>query len=376
MRSPDGYLTALHFAACAGNIDKIKRLLARKPARVNEKDRYGTTALHYAVIHNKIEAVEILVAHGADLDSKDVDGYPPIFYTQTDSQVSLFLLEKGAQAFDMYVTPLHHAAASGNIKAIKAALLQYGIDELDESGLSPLLYAARAKQKAAIDYLLEKGANPYIADENEQNIITLTKKNYRHTKLSRYIKQKIGFSKDVLAAFAKKMQKYFKKQLEIAKGNKKKLLIMLGELHGDYRLYQLEKTLLASTAQLGIRHLFAECEKDNDLILREYQDMTKKIHPRIKIIGVDNHPQKETADLNERNAYIKEGITNVDEHGVLITGTHHLYGLTKKRRTKLSAKQFDVVPVNLTAFFDKVAPDMKEDKYAFNSKHVIQISKL
>ena len=376
MPRSDGYLTALHFAACAGNIDKINRLLARNPARVNERDRYGVTALHYAVMKSKIEAVKTLIAKGADLDCKDVDGYPPIFYTQSDSQLSLLLLKKGAQAFDMYVTPLHHAAASGNIKAIKAALLQNGIDELDENGFSPLFYAARAKQKAAIEYLLSKGANPYITDESEQNIISLTKKNFRHTKLSRWVKQKIGFSKEVLSSFAKKWQLYFKEQLETAKQKQKKLLIMLGEMHGDFRIYQLEKALLASIAQLSINHLFVECERDNDLILREYQGMTKKIHPSMNIIGVDNHPQIETANINERNAYMKDGITNVAEHGVLITGLYHLYGLAKKRRTKLSAEQFEVIPVNLTAFFERVAPDIKEDKYAFNPKHVIQISKL
>jgi hypothetical protein len=369
------YLSPLHFAASSGDVKKIKRLLARDPLRINVTDRNGSTALHYAVMKNKLNAAKVLIANGADIDCKDVDGYPPIFYTKIYSQLGLYLLEKGAKAFDMYVTPLHHAAATGNIKGIKAAL-HYGIDELDEEGRSPLLYAARAKQKAAIDFLLKMGADPYISDNDEQNIITFTKRNFRHTKLSRYVKQKIGFSKDALTHFAKKWQQLFKTCLDIAKRNQKKLVILLGEKHGDYRLYQLEKKLLASIAQLGIKHLFVECEKDDDWILDEYRDMTKKIKPGMNIIGVDNHPQKVTASVNKRNGYMKEGITAVAEHGVLITGVNHLYGLAKKRQTKLSAKQFEIIPVNLTALFDEEMQDEKESKYAFDKEKVLQLRML
>ncbi|EAY22938.1 hypothetical protein TVAG_076850 [Trichomonas vaginalis G3] len=40
-------------------------------ANINEKDKYGETALHFAAIYNSKDTVEILISHGANINEKD-----------------------------------------------------------------------------------------------------------------------------------------------------------------------------------------------------------------------------------------------------------------------------------------------------------------
>lgn len=77
-----------------------------------QKDR--NTALHYAVIRKKIDAIDLLVEHGADLDAQNADGQ----------------------------TPLMLAAKTGDEELIDV-LLDYGADKLiqDKLGINALKFA-------------------------------------------------------------------------------------------------------------------------------------------------------------------------------------------------------------------------------------------
>lgn len=369
MRDPKGFMTPLHFAACSGNLKKIKRLLARDPQDVNVTDRFAMTPLHYAAMKGQYQAAVLLVKLGAKL-RPDVDGHSPLFYAKKHLKLRAYL---ASVVKERKVKLMHAAAYRGDMAKIKT-YLPY-IEEEDAKQRTALLHAARKGQRQAIDYLLSKGADPYVSDQFSQNIIDYTKKDFRHTKLSRYLKTKIGIAVEKLQKFQESFRSFFSEQLAIAKSRRKKLLVLLGEIHGDYRLYQLEKKLLATLSQMGVKHLFAETERDNERILSRYRRMTQKFPERMIIEGVDNHPQRDTATLNQRNRYIRDGIEQKNQHGVMITGSHHLYGLVKRKNTKLDEKKFHVVPMNLAAFVAKKNSNKNEEKFAYNSKKVFQFSK-
>src|SRR5437899_10205315 len=60
----------IHEAAWAGNVELLDLLLSRG-ANVNLRHADGgSTALHYAVITNHLEAVATLLRHGADLQAE------------------------------------------------------------------------------------------------------------------------------------------------------------------------------------------------------------------------------------------------------------------------------------------------------------------
>ncbi|MGE3318761.1 MAG: ankyrin repeat domain-containing protein [Candidatus Berkiella sp.] len=370
MRDPNGYLTPLHFAACEGRLDKIKRLLARNPRSVDVTDRFGMTPLHYAAMKNQYDAAVELVNKGATL-CRDADGHGPCFYAQNHSKLRSFLVGVAKQ---QKLKHLHKAANRGDLKKIKANITHIEVEDAEQR--TAILHAAKGRKKRALDYLLLKGADPYVSDQYSQNIIDYTKRNFHHTELSRYLKSKIGIARDKLQAFKEFYQKFFAEQLAIAKKRRKKLIVLLGEIHGDYRIYQLEKKLLTALSELGIRHLFAETRQDSKEMLDSYQRMMKKMPEPMNIHGVDNHPQRETANLNQRNQYIRKGIEEVKQHGVMITGTHHLYGLVSRRNTQLDNKKFHIVAMNLSAAFEQRSSVEKEEKFAFNRKKVVQVSKL
>ena len=62
--------TPLTLAAERNNTEMI-RLLLNAGAPINATDKFGLTALHYAVSQNYLEATKLLVIHGADIDTKE-----------------------------------------------------------------------------------------------------------------------------------------------------------------------------------------------------------------------------------------------------------------------------------------------------------------
>lgn len=374
MHNHKGNLNVLHHAVYDGDIFKVNWLVKIKPGLLHVKDRYGMTPLHYAVMRSRFAIVRLLIQKGAKLDARDCDGYPPIFYCK-HRKIYRWLRANGAKAFDSERTELHRAAFIGNLLAIKANL-SLGINAVDGKGLSPLHYAVMGRHRKAIVFLLRKGADPYAVDDYQRNIINYAKRQNHHTPLSRFLKNKIGLSKQHLLATIRPILSILKAKLAVARLQNKKLMILLGELHGDYRLYQIEKMLLAHLSDMGIKRLFVETHKKSTLIQDEYVPMINKRAQRMTIHGVDNHPKREVASLNERNLVIREGVTAVQQDGVMITGLCHLYGLTKAKATRLSRNQFVVVPVNLGACLGKVSSKRTEEKFAYESKKVVQGKRL
>ena len=74
----DGGLTALHAAAYAGHPD-VAALLIKHGTDVNDSaNRLSTTSLHLAAEENQLAVVELLIANGAAVETKEMNGYTPI----------------------------------------------------------------------------------------------------------------------------------------------------------------------------------------------------------------------------------------------------------------------------------------------------------
>jgi ankyrin repeat protein len=129
--------TPLHVAAyCANTIDVIKLILETKQVDINRRDKNGQTALHYAVRRNRVKNVRYLLENGADRTIRDENGD----------------------------TPIHLAAA---------AVSQ---DSANYAGMTALHMALKKSYFKAALFLLSKGANLNIADENGVTPLQLLKK--------------------------------------------------------------------------------------------------------------------------------------------------------------------------------------------------------
>jgi len=97
-----------------------------------QKSSDGTTPLHWAVYHNDVQAVDQLLAAGANVNAKN----------------------------DYGSTPLSEAAVVGNVVVIKK-LLKAGaeVESPNEDGQTALMVVARTSNLEAAKLLLDKGAN-------------------------------------------------------------------------------------------------------------------------------------------------------------------------------------------------------------------------
>lgn len=92
-----GAKVGVHEAAGLARIDELKHLLSESAERVHQRGGDGCTPLHFA---GSIEAVDVLLQHGADIDARDVDHYstPAQYLAKYRPEVTRHLFHQGATA--------------------------------------------------------------------------------------------------------------------------------------------------------------------------------------------------------------------------------------------------------------------------------------
>jgi len=131
----------IHDAAKAGDLAKVKALVAANPAVVNLTEFGGPTPLHFAVAEGRTQVAEFLLVSKADPNAK---------LGSTHSA----MLSGG-------VTPMHAAAAKGDV-AMGRLLLKHKADvNLASDFIGPPLFVAVGhNQRAFVEFLLENKADP------------------------------------------------------------------------------------------------------------------------------------------------------------------------------------------------------------------------
>lgn len=118
--------TALHYAVKSGSVDIVKNHYATGGRSVYKADNEGNTPLHFSGIYGNVEITEALVSFGEDIDVSKCNFksiialYEAVNTEQLD--VADFLLRHGAKVDcddSSGKTPLHIAAANGSIQAIE-----------------------------------------------------------------------------------------------------------------------------------------------------------------------------------------------------------------------------------------------------------------
>src|SRR4030042_2888319 len=76
----------IHDAVRAGDLAKVKALVAKDAKVVNEKDARGRTPLHFASYAGNREIVAFLIANGADVRATDPEGFTPLHWAASAGQ--------------------------------------------------------------------------------------------------------------------------------------------------------------------------------------------------------------------------------------------------------------------------------------------------
>lgn len=140
----------LWMAARYGAGNEIIELAIEKGADINHRDdEFGSSALHVAIIRNRIETVRILLKNGADPNLKTLMGwtkFPLIISAEKNYyEITSLLLTHNAdvnQSDDFGDTALLAATMKGNLDIVKL-LMQYNADfnKANKAGFSPLSMA-------------------------------------------------------------------------------------------------------------------------------------------------------------------------------------------------------------------------------------------
>jgi uncharacterized protein len=149
--------TVLMVAARAGHLEVVKLLVARG-ADVNAHENYrGQTALMWAAAEKHPDVVKYLLDHSADgkIRSFDRDNKMP----KLSAASSITPMARGG------LTALHFAAREGDVESARW-LLDAGVDpdQRDGDETPAITVGIMNKQYTLAKFLLDRGANPNIAD--------------------------------------------------------------------------------------------------------------------------------------------------------------------------------------------------------------------
>jgi len=170
-------LLPIHAAAIRGDLEEVMRLVQEDPQVLNTIDSdERMTALHYVSGSGRMEVACYLLDQGADIDAIDSTGETALHWACTRGYLGMVevLVSRGANpalADCIEWTPLIGAAYSGHmavvghllrIKAVRAT-----IDAQDCEGRTALCLAAYYGHVGVVKLLVEAGANPMIANEED-----------------------------------------------------------------------------------------------------------------------------------------------------------------------------------------------------------------
>jgi ankyrin repeat protein len=88
-----GARTPLHWAAASNNVARLRELVASHDVNIESRDRMGFTALHVAVQGWNLEAAEILLEAGANVEAETSQGASALLLAVNNSRGRCELLD-------------------------------------------------------------------------------------------------------------------------------------------------------------------------------------------------------------------------------------------------------------------------------------------
>ncbi|XP_012585628.1 PREDICTED: ankyrin repeat domain-containing protein 35 isoform X2 [Condylura cristata] len=162
-----------------GDVGRVAVLASRKSARPTKLNSNGQSPFHLAASKGLTECLTVLLANGADINSKNEDGSTALHLATISCQPQCVkvLLQHGANEDAVDVenrSPLHWAASSGCASSVLLLCDHEAfLDVLDNDGRTPLMIAALGGHAATCSQLLQRGARVNVTDKDDKSALIL-----------------------------------------------------------------------------------------------------------------------------------------------------------------------------------------------------------
>ncbi|XP_042339676.1 ankyrin repeat domain-containing protein 24 [Plectropomus leopardus] len=159
--------------------DKVSALIVKKGLCPTKLDAEGKSAFHLCASRGRLDCLEVIISHGADINVIDGAGFSALHLAAKNGQsecLKRLLQERLAVNCTDSIgrTPLHHAAVSGCL-ACSETLWDFkaSLDVQDGDGATPLILAAQMSRVELCVFLLGRGANANIQDNQGRSALML-----------------------------------------------------------------------------------------------------------------------------------------------------------------------------------------------------------
>lgn len=141
----------------------------------NIRDPYGQVALYLAIRDDSPEVLDVLWSWpGVDFNARNRVGETPLMMAALKGKVDVMkkLLALGVPVQQPGWSPLHYAATGPSVEAVQL-LLDHGaaVDVRSPNGSTPLMMAARYGDERSVDLLLRSGADLSLRNDKHMDAI-------------------------------------------------------------------------------------------------------------------------------------------------------------------------------------------------------------
>ncbi len=186
---PGAPTKSIHIATTAGDLLRVKELLAEDPSLLEStSDGGGTglTPLGMAVSSGHVEVTEFLLARGANIEiSWWINGMTPLLLALHSGKVDVakLLIQKGAKVNvrDRMGHTAFGYAVGGDHRELVSLLLEHGLDlkTRDDKDNTLLHIAAAAGARQIVELLVSQGADVNAVNKERLSPLAVARKNAR-----------------------------------------------------------------------------------------------------------------------------------------------------------------------------------------------------
>ena len=168
--------TCLIKAASSGKMEAVE-MLVTNGADVNLADEAGWTPLSTACYEGHATIVEYLISSGANIHAITCQNATCLLLAVHSPDILDFLISQGSDVHardTLGRTALHYAAEWSRLNAVKV-LLEHNADVniQDDIGNTPLHDAVATGNLETVTFLVERGADPYLRNRDKEDAILM-----------------------------------------------------------------------------------------------------------------------------------------------------------------------------------------------------------